>query len=233
MNAPGRQRIVINLDRQPHANTSRGRMRLSRMLALMAIVLVGLLLVVSIAGYLWWRHYQTTPAYSLALIVDAAQRNDKTTFNRLVNSEKIIDNFASQATGKVSGFGLPGAVLSSQLSNVTPLLPERLRATFREWLADEIKQFSSTFGKKLFIIALTLPKVAKITGDEHTARVETNLRGQPVELIMQKDGEIWRLVSLKDDGLVTRVLDEIRKDLTALAPLDAVEPGKKKRRQRR
>lgn len=205
------------------------------MLALIAIVLAGLLLVVSIAGYLWWRHYQTTPAYSLALIVDAAQRNDMTTFNRLVDSEKIIDSFASQAAGKVtSGFGLPGAVLSSQLSNVTPLLPERLRATFREWLADEIKQFSSTFGEKPFIIiALTLPAVAKITGDDVTARVETNLRGQPVELIMQKDGEIWRLVSLKDDGLVTRIVDEIRKDLPALAPLDAVEPGKKKRRQRR
>jgi hypothetical protein len=200
---------------------------------LLATVLVVVLMMMSVGGYLWWRHYQTTPAYSLAMIVDAAQRNDMATFNRLVNSDKILNSFSSQATNGLNfGFGLPGALLGDQLNPVTPLLPESLRTTFRGWLADEIEDFASSFAAKPFIvIALTLPMVAKVTSDETTARIETNLRGQPIELLMQKEGEIWRLVALKDDGLFTRILGELRKNLPASPPVDAVEP--KSRRQRR
>lgn len=235
MAAPGRQRIVINLEQQTRTNTSVGRVRWSRVFALLATVLVVILLILSVGGYLWWRHYQTTATYSLALIVDAAQRNDMATFNRLVNSDKILNSFSSQAAnGLNSGFGLPGAILGNQVNRVAPLLPERFRATFREWLADEIKQFSSSFAAKPFIvIALTLPMVAKVTSDKTTARIETNLRGQSMELMMQKEGEIWRLVALKEDGLFTRILEEIRKDLPAASPVDAVEPDKKRRRHRR
>jgi hypothetical protein len=227
---------VINLEQPPRgANASERRPRWSRVLALLTIGLVAILFVAAISSYLWWRHYQTTATYSLALIVDAAQRNDMATFNRQVDSDRIVDNLASQAADKATGgLGLPGSVLSSQLGSVSPLLPARLKATFREWLADEIKQFSAQFGQKPFIIiALALPAMVKVTSEENTARVEAMLRGQPIELTMQRDGDSWKLVGLRDDGLLTRVLDEVGKDMPAITPLDAVEPGKSVRRRRR
>ena len=45
-------------------------------------------------AFLWWQHYQTTPAYSLAVLVDAAQRNDMTGVDKIVDTDKIVDNFA-------------------------------------------------------------------------------------------------------------------------------------------
>jgi hypothetical protein len=204
-------------------------------LGLLAIGLAAILFVAGISAYLWWRHYQTTATYSLALIVDAAQRNDMAIFNRQVDTDKIVDNLASQAAERATaGIGLPGSVLSSQLGSVAPLLPARLKATFREWLANEIKEFSAEFGEKPFIItALSLPALVNVTNEENTARIEVRLRGRPLELTMKWDGEIWKLVGLKDDGFLTRVLDEVGKDLPAVAPLDAVEPGKVLKRRRR
>jgi hypothetical protein len=193
-------------------------------------------LTVGIAGYLWWRHYQTTPSYSLALIIDAAQRNDMTTFNRLVNSEKIVDGFTSRAADRVTaGFGLPGSVLSNQLSSATHLVPERLKTAFRDRLVEEIRQFSSGFGRKPFVvIALTLPTVVKVTSDERSARLESKLYDQPVELLMEKHSETWQLVGVKNESLLNRFVDEVRKDLPAVSPtIDSAEPKTRMKKRRR
>jgi hypothetical protein len=235
MNAAQRKRIVINLEQPPQAKASGRGPRLYRVFGLLAIGLAAILIVAGISAYLWWRHYQTTATYSLALIVDAAQRNDMATFNRHVDTDKIVDNLASQAAERAAaGIGVSGLVLGSQLGSVAPLLPARLKATFRQWLADEIKQYSAEFGQKPFImIALSLPAVVNVTNGENTARIEARLSGRPVELTMKREDEIWKLVALKDDGLITRVLAEVGKDLPAIPPLDAVEPGKVLKRRRR
>ena len=237
MNASGRKRIVINLEQPAQRATASGRgPRLYRVFGLLAIGLAAILIVAGIAAYLWWRHYQTTATYSLALIVDAAQRDDMATFNRFVDTDKIVDNLASQAAERAAaGISVSGLVLGSQLGSVAPLVPARLKATFREWLADEIKQYSAEFGQRPFIvIALSLPAVVDVINEEeNTARIEARLSGRPVELTMKRDDGIWKLVALKDDGLISRVLAEIGKDLPAIAPLDAVEPGKILKRRRR
>jgi hypothetical protein len=235
MNAPQRKRIVIDLQRSPQAITTGKRRRWSRVLALLASVLVGLIVVAGLSGYLWWGHYKTTPAYSLALIVDAAQRNDLETFNRLVSSEKIVESLTSQAADKVtSRLGLPGSILNTQLGNVRPSLPPELKPTFNAWLADEIKEFSFKFKTRSFvIIALSLRAMVKITGDDTTARIDATLRDQPVELTMKREGEIWQLVDLKNEGLLTRVVEEVGRAVPATSPLKAVEPGTRVRKQRR
>jgi hypothetical protein len=236
MNAQQRKRLVINLEQPPAGTKASGRgPQLYKVFGWLAVGLAAILLVAGISAYLWWRHYQTTATYSLALIVDAAQRNDMSTFNRQVDTDKIVDNLASQAAERAAaGIGVSGLVLSSQLGSVSPLVPARLKAAFREWLVDEIKQYSAEFGQKPFLlIALSLPAVVNVTNEENTARIEASLSGRPVELTMKKEGEIWKLVAVKDDGLLTRVLVEIGKDLPAIAPLDAVEPGKILKRRRR
>ncbi|HKZ01802.1 MAG TPA: hypothetical protein VJ180_06160 [Pyrinomonadaceae bacterium] len=236
MNAQQRKRIVINLEQPPQGVKASGRgPHLYKVFGLLAIGLAAILLVAGISAYLWWRHYQTTATYSLALIVDAAQRNDMATFNRQVDTDKIVDNLASQAAERAAaGIGVSGLVLSNPLGSVSPVLPARLKTMFRDWLADEIKHYSAEFGQKPFIvIALSLPAVVNVTNEENTARIEATLGGRPVELTMKREDEIWKLVALKDDGLITRALAEVGKDLPAIAPLDAVEPGKVLKRRRR
>ena len=69
------------------------------------LILVGLLIVISTGLFVWWQHYQTTPAYTLALLVDAAQQNDGKAFDQIVDMDKVVDNFVSQmgqTTGGIS-----------------------------------------------------------------------------------------------------------------------------------
>ena len=42
-------------------------------------------------AFLSWHHYQTTPTYSLALLVDAAQRNDMPDVDKVMDTDKIVD----------------------------------------------------------------------------------------------------------------------------------------------
>ena len=65
----------------------RGRWR--RILAILFGVFVVVLVVALIGGFLWWRHYQTTPVYTLTLLADAAQRNDVAEFQKRIDDEEI------------------------------------------------------------------------------------------------------------------------------------------------
>src|SRR5438876_1256394 len=77
-----RNRIVIPLDKARADEPGRVRVRVrrsgraGRVLGFIAIILVVVIIGALAGGYFWWRHYQSQPAYSLALLVDAAQRND-------------------------------------------------------------------------------------------------------------------------------------------------------------
>jgi len=98
-----RNRIVIDLGQGQQrgevprglAEESKSRGGLRWILLIIAAVLV--LFVAGIAGgaYLWWHHYQSSPAYSLALLVDASQRNDTAAVDSLLDTDKVTADFIS------------------------------------------------------------------------------------------------------------------------------------------
>src|SRR6266404_9621505 len=100
-----RNRIVIPLDRtraeEPGHVRPRRSGRAGRVLGFIAIVLAVVIIGALAGGYLWWRHYQSQPAYSLALLVDAAQRNDGTAIDRLLDLDKITTDFVLQVKARV------------------------------------------------------------------------------------------------------------------------------------
>ncbi len=63
-------------------------------------LLVLFLIVGAIGGYFYWRNLKTTPQYSLALLVDAARRDDQKTIDELVNTDAVVDDFMPQITDK-------------------------------------------------------------------------------------------------------------------------------------
>jgi len=253
MSIPPRQRIVINLDepsgsprkRRPYQPLGQSQpkqpRRWPKILGILVLVFLVIGLVAAAGGYFWWRHFQTTPVYSLAVLIDAAQRNDGATVDRLTNSDKVIGNLAEQMIDKVSGqLGfvsgyVPSGVLSQSagLHTLPPSVVETLKQTFRERVTAEIKDFSAQSAPKPFIIlALTLPNMIKVTSTDNTARMTATVRGQPVELTMEKEAGVWKVVGIKDDNFVTRLVSELVNDLPR-PKVNAIEPGKRQNKRRR
>src|SRR5262245_64030011 len=94
-----RNRIVIDLDKA-RAEDGRGRARRSgragRVLLSISVVLILIVVGAVAGGYFWWRHYQSQPAYVIALLVDAAQRNDSAEMDRVLDLDKITSDFVAQ-----------------------------------------------------------------------------------------------------------------------------------------
>jgi uncharacterized membrane protein len=217
-----RSRIVVNFDKAremvSHAPSGRGR-RGGKVLGIIAIVLALMVLGAVAGGYLWWRSYKTGPAYSLALLVDAAQRNDAKAIDEIIDTDKIVENFIPQVTEKAMGryaAALTGPVGKQVESLVPKLLPD-IKDKVREEVTNRVKELGKRAeGKPFILVALGMPYVVDIKEEGNTAKVSATLEGRPTALTMQRDGERWKIVSVTDDDLATRMVDNIAKNLPAV-----------------
>src|SRR5205085_9782727 len=96
---PKRSRIVVNVEQPPpkpqatrsptpSRRTGPSRLRNPRILIPLGIIALVLLALVTVP-YFWWQSYKTKPAYALALVLDAARRNDVQTFEALVDVDSV------------------------------------------------------------------------------------------------------------------------------------------------
>src|SRR5829696_5889766 len=106
-----RQRIVINLDEPKSEGAKRGGKgrRWRRVLAIFALLVLVGVVAVAAGGFIWWRHYQSTPTYALALILDAAQRNDLAEFQNRNDEEEIAKDMTAEVRQKTAArYGYAG-----------------------------------------------------------------------------------------------------------------------------
>ena len=189
----------------------------SHWLRWVSLILAGLLIIGAAAGFFWWQYYKTTPAYSLALVVDAVQRNDGAAFDRLIDMEKVVDNLMPQvaqtATGGLASDFASG--LRTQLQSLAPSVMASVKQTIREEIRKRINELAGSAGARpFFLTALAMPFKANISKRDETAKVSINTGDDQVELSMERiDGSHWRVISLRDDALATRIANNIVKDL--------------------
>jgi hypothetical protein len=219
---PIKNRIVINLD-QPgqgrgRAVSDRRSRRWPRVLAVLAAICAVIVLVVAAAAFFWWRHYQTTPAYSLALVIDAAQRDDMPAFRSRLDDEEIARNLMASVREKaVSRYGVTvGSSLQQKIDNLLPTLLPGLKDKIQAEVAKEVKEFSSRAASKPFVVvALAISSLVTITTEGDNARVIAPIPDRSIEVTMRRDGDLWKIVDFKDDVLVQRVAEGVMKDLPA------------------
>jgi hypothetical protein len=207
-----RNRIVIPLDQARPEKPGRVRARRSgragRVLGFIAVLLVVVIIGVLAGGYFWWRHYQSQPAYSLALLVDAAQRNDGAEIDRLLDMDKITTDFVTQVKARVPGSSL----LSAQVEqNLTP----KLKPTVRDELIKEVKRLTErAAGKPFPLVALAVPYFVEIKQDGKAATAEMKLQDEQIKLTMQADAAgRWQTVAIQDDKLADLIADSVKKNL--------------------
>lgn len=239
-----RNRIVIDIDQPGASRTTplRSGSRVTRsrrwpkVLGILAAFCVVLVLVVGFALFLWWRHYQKTPAYSLALIVDAAQRDDMVAFRNQLDDEQIARNLVASVREKASSrYGLAlSDSLQRKIDSLLPSLLPQLKDRIHTEVAKEVKEFSSRAQSKPFVVvALTISSLVTITMDGDNARVTAPISDRPVEVALRRDGDRWKVVDFKDDVLVQRVVDSMMKDLPPIGALDLKIPLLKSPKPRR
>jgi hypothetical protein len=231
-----RSRIVIDVARaQGEARKSKGwrASRAGRFLSVTALIIIGVVLVLLVATYAWWRSFEKSPAYSLALLVDAAQRDDTQAVESLINADQIAQGFIPQVVDRLAAG--QGAQLTpqarAQLNNVMPQLLPRVRETVRDEVAGELKGLSKSDATRtpFFVKALGVRGLADVKEQGDTAAVAVKLEGRALDLTMRRDGDRWRVVTVKDDQLATDIAARLASSIPATATAPAQPPRRKGR----
>src|SRR6185436_10289182 len=215
-----RNRIVIDLNRPAGAAgvSTFGRRRSSRLGRVLGII--GIALVVIVVGiaagiYFWWQHYKAQPAYTLALLVDASQRNDQAEIDRILDIDKVSEYFVTEVRTRLTGTSLLNNILPSQVDQIAANLTPQLKQTLREILPGEIQRITEPAkGKPFILIALSVPYFAEIKQNGATATADLKFKDEQVQLSMQQSGEAWRIYAIKDDRLTGIIADAAKKGLS-------------------
>src|SRR5256714_83118 len=204
-NEMNRNRIVINFDNK-EAGRARPREKsrggIMRPLLIIAIILVLIVSGLGVGGIFWWRHYQSSPAYSLALLVDATQRNDKQAIDEILDNDKIAADFVSQIRARV-----PTSTLwASQIDPAKISLTPKLKETVHDQLIKQLQELTDVAaGKPFVIIALAGARFADIKQEKKTGPGTVSLKDEKIQLTKFAQGDSWRGVAGQDDKLAKMI----------------------------
>lgn len=196
------------------------RSRAKKVALIVAGSLAAIALVGGIVSYFYWQSLKSTPQYSLALIVDAAKRDDQATVNRLVDIDAVVDDFVPQITEKaveLYGRGLPPTIIQQVARVAAPVMPA-VKDRAREELPTAIKQKTAEFGWVPFeAMVLGAGEYLDVTIDGDNATVKSLVPDQEFEVRMKRDDDRWKIVAVKDDKLATTIAQRVGQEIIAIA----------------
>jgi hypothetical protein len=203
----------------------RGRRRLAIVAGALALVALGL----AVIFYSWYSGYRSSPVYSLALLADAAERNDRQTVDALLDTDGVTRSLVPQVKTKVAERAapteggpppIPASVRRYVEQNAGVLVPgardavrEAVVASVRQGAAGKVDDYP-------FFAAAVAARFAvdEVREEGDVATVTFRQNNQPVELMMQRSGSLghWRVISVRSDELATRISDNLARGLPAL-----------------
>jgi len=197
-----------------------------KILKIFGVLFLLFLIAGAVGGYFYLRNLKTTPQYSLALLVDAARRDDQSAINKLVNTDQVVDDFVPQITDKaveLYGRGLAPTTVQKMAQLVTPLLPavkQRARAEVPNLIREKTKNFDNI---PFWAIAIGAKRYLDIINEGDRAFVRSKVPERPLEVVMKRSGDGWQIVAVKDEALARRVAEKIGQELIAGAKSDGVK----------
>jgi hypothetical protein len=232
-------RIVVNIEPGKAAARQQPR-RWARILALVALVIF-VVIVLAFAGlFFWWRNYQESPAFSLALLVHAVQRGDTQEIAKLMDDEEIIRNMVGRVSQKASErYGVAmTAKVKQQLDRVVSTSAPALKQTVHNEVVNEIRELGGDAEPKPFVLLmLWIRSRTTVTMEGDVAKAAAMAGNRVFEVMMRRDGDRWKVIGLNDERLVQTVVDSVMKDLPAIGAIDEnnplfKKPGKSRKRRR-
>lgn len=190
-----------------------------RVFAVLGILTVVILVIGAIGSYFYWQSVKKTPQYSLALLVDAARRDDKEKVAEIVDTTQVANNFIPQISAKaveLYGKNLPPQIIAKVSQLVAPLMPaikEKAKDELPQLIREKTEKFSSV---PYWVIALFAERGLEIKVEGDIAEIKSKIPEKPLELKMQREGEIWKIVEIKDEKLAQKVAEKIGQQLMTL-----------------
>jgi hypothetical protein len=208
---PGRSRIVIDLDQQTNVKPNQSKGRSWRYIG---IVLSIITIAITITIYYWWQNYKTTPTYSLALLINAAQENDMNTFDKYFDANKVVLNSGSKMMDNIGlgGFPLLTEILSRGVGSDGPKLPPNVTNIIRDKAAQQIKEYAGEYSSKSIILtALSISYMSNDIKQEGDRTTITMKRwGQPTNIQMQRYNSHWIVVAIENEEMNNRILNSLK-----------------------
>lgn len=207
---PVNEPIFGNFQAPKQAGKSTSKLKIA------GISILVFLLIVLFGGYLYFRSFRTTPQYSLAMVVDAARRDDQATIDELIDTDAIVDDFMPQITDKaieLYGRGLPPGVIQKVAQVAAPMIPavkQRARAEVPNMVREKTKPFENV---PFWAIVVGASRYLEISQEADKATIKSKLADRPLELTMKRNGERWKIIGIKDEVLARKVAEKIGQEL--------------------
>jgi hypothetical protein len=165
--------------------------------------------------------------------VDAARRDDVQAVESLIDADRVAQGFVPQVIEKLTGAGtaLPPEARARVTAALPQLLP-RVRETVREEIARGMKAAAGEAADTSFIVlALGIPRVAEVKEEGDAATATFAREGKQTELAMQRSGDRWKVVNVKDDDLASGIAGRLAASIPQGPP--PPPPNQPRRRQGR
>jgi hypothetical protein len=184
--------------------------------AVLAVLVVGTV----IGCFAYWQYLITTPQYSLALLVDAAKRDDQPTVGELVDSDAVIDDMLPQVVNKaieIYGRGMTPTAIARLTQIAQPLIPTAKQRA-REQLPMLIQRQTSKFGDVAFpLMVVGAGRFLDIRVEGDTAYIKSKNPENTTEAKMVRNGDRWKITGVRDDRLAAEIAQRIGQEMIALA----------------
>lgn len=199
-----------------------------RLLFKILLALGGLLLLAAVigaaAGYWWWTNLQKSPAYSLALLIDAARKDDQQKVEQFLDTDAVIDDFVPQITEKATeryGRGFPPPVVAKATQQLQPLLRQvlpQIKEIARREIPRIIKEKAQAAPQASpVVLAIGLGRVITVEQIGDTANITANIQSSRVVAFrMRRNGDRWQIVAAKDEALADKIADQVAQKVLAI-----------------
>ena len=173
-----------------------------------------------VVGHFYWKHLQTTPQYSIALLVDAAKTGEDAILLEYIDSDAVVDSLVPQVVEKaveLYGRGLPAGLLGKAAALAAPLMPilkQRVRAELPAMLRREAEPFSDV---PFLAIVVAADRYLEIETAGETAMVRSRLSEHGFEVTMRRNGDKWLVSGVRDEGLAHRIAEVLGQQMLAFA----------------
>lgn len=206
----------------PFSNFSEPKKRsgCGRILGILGIITVVILFIGAIGGYFYWQSVKKTPQYSLALLVDAARRDDTEKVAQIIDTEQVVNNFVPQISEKaveLYGRNLPPQVINRVALLIAPFMPavkEKAKAELPHLIREKTEKIDRV---PYWAIALFAERGLDIKIEGDTATIKSIIPDKPLEFTMKRDGDIWQVTAIKDEKTAQKIAEKVGQQLIALA----------------